>query len=61
MADTAEMSMRSALMREESRGLHQRSDFPEEKKEWLRHIYINRAGEAMKLTTEAVTFPLIKP
>jgi succinate dehydrogenase/fumarate reductase flavoprotein subunit len=61
MADTAEMSMRSALMREESRGLHQRSDFPEEKKEWLKHIYVNRAGEAMKLTTEAVTFPLIKP
>jgi len=61
MLDTAEMSMRAALMREESRGLHQRSDFPEERKEWLKHIIICRKHGEMELTTEPVTFPYVKP
>jgi succinate dehydrogenase/fumarate reductase flavoprotein subunit len=61
MLDTAEMSMRAALMREESRGLHQRSDFPEERKEWLKQIIIGRKQGEMEFTTEPVTFPYIKP
>jgi succinate dehydrogenase/fumarate reductase flavoprotein subunit len=61
MLDTAEMSMRAALMREESRGLHQRSDFPEERKEWLRQVIIGRRQGKMEFTTEPVTFPYVKP
>jgi succinate dehydrogenase / fumarate reductase flavoprotein subunit/fumarate reductase flavoprotein subunit len=36
----AEMLTRSALAREESRGAHYRSDFPLQKIEWLRNIYM---------------------
>ncbi len=61
MLDIAEMSMRAALMREESRGLHQRSDFPEERKAWLKHIVIRMDKDGMNFTTEPVTFPLFKP
>jgi fumarate reductase (CoM/CoB) subunit A len=61
MFDTAEMSMRAALMREESRGLHQRSDFPEEREEWLRQVIIGRRQGKMEFTTEPVTFPYVKP
>ncbi|OPY78731.1 MAG: Succinate dehydrogenase flavoprotein subunit [Syntrophorhabdus sp. PtaU1.Bin058] len=61
MLDTAEMSMRAALMREESRGLHQRSDFPEARDEWLKHIMIKMNKDGMDLTTEPVTFPILKP
>jgi succinate dehydrogenase/fumarate reductase flavoprotein subunit len=61
MLDTAEMSMRAALMREESRGLHQRADFPEERKEWLKQIIIDRKQGEMVLTTEPVTFSHVKP
>ena len=34
---------RSALEREESRGAHYRSDFPETKDEWKRHSIISKA------------------
>ena len=61
MLDAAEMSVRAALMREESRGLHQRTDFPETKAEWLKHILITRKGDQMAFTTEAVSFPYVKP
>ncbi len=61
MLDAAEMSMRAALMREESRGLHQRSDFPEPKSEWLKHILITKNGDHMDFTTEPVSFPYVKP
>jgi succinate dehydrogenase/fumarate reductase flavoprotein subunit len=61
MLDTAEMSTRAALMREESRGLHQRSDFPEAREEWLKHIIIKINKDGMDLTTEPVTFPILKP
>ena len=61
MVDIAEMSIRAALMREESRGLHQRSDFPEARKEWLKHIMIRKSVDDMELTTEPVSFPILKP
>jgi len=38
----AKLVIESALMREESRGAHYRTDFPEPKKEWERHIVIER-------------------
>ncbi len=34
----------AALLREESRGAHFRSDFPEPREEWRRHIVFRRAG-----------------
>ena len=40
MFDIAEMAMRSALMRTESRGLHERADFPNEDPLWLKHNYM---------------------
>jgi succinate dehydrogenase / fumarate reductase flavoprotein subunit len=61
MLDTAEMSTRAGLMREESRGLHQRSDFPEKNSDWLKHIMIQMTKDGMALSTEKVTFPLMKP
>jgi succinate dehydrogenase/fumarate reductase flavoprotein subunit len=61
MVDVAEMVCRAALVREESRGLHQRGDFPNSGPAWLRHILIEKTGRAMKFSTVPVEFPLITP
>lgn len=61
MVDVSDMAMRAALMRRESRGLHERADYPNEDPEWLKHIMIEKVNEQMTLTTEAVTFPYLKP
>ncbi|MFB6264218.1 MAG: hypothetical protein ABEL76_11425, partial [Bradymonadaceae bacterium] len=42
---TAELIARSALRREESRGAHYRSDIPESREEWCRHLRIRRLGQ----------------
>jgi succinate dehydrogenase/fumarate reductase flavoprotein subunit len=60
MVDVAEMAMRAALMRRESRGLHERADYPNEEPQWLKHIIIERVDDKMSLTTEPVTFPYLK-
>jgi succinate dehydrogenase/fumarate reductase flavoprotein subunit len=61
MIDAAEMVCRSALMREESRGLHQRSDHPNVDPEWLKHILIEKRGDEIMMSTEPVDFSVIKP
>lgn len=61
MVDVAEMILRSALLREESRGLHEREDFPEPDPKWLKHIIIRKVDGEMTFSTEPVTFPYVKP
>lgn len=61
MLDTAEMATRSALMRTESRGLHERADYPQENPEWLKYIIVSQVNGKMEFATEPVTFPYVKP
>jgi fumarate reductase (CoM/CoB) subunit A len=50
----SEMICRAALLREESRGAHYRTDFPNENNEWLKNVRIvDRNGE-MFLSTDKV-------
>jgi len=45
-----EMIIRSALMREESRGAHFRKDFPQaDDQKWKGNIFLRKAGESMEL------------
>ena len=41
---TGRLMAEAALIREESRGAHYRTDFPERRDEWLRHITFRRQG-----------------
>ncbi|MBS7637632.1 FAD-binding protein, partial [Candidatus Bathyarchaeota archaeon] len=51
----AEMIIRSALERRESRGAHYRVDYPDEDPSWLRMVVIRRSQEGlMTLTTSAI-------
>ena len=59
----AKMIAKSALMREESRGSHYRSDFPEiDNKNWLKNICLIRDEKGdMRLYTRPVILSRIKP
>jgi len=61
MLDASEMAMRSALMRTESRGLHERADYPKESPQWYKHIMVTKTDNEMRLTTEPVIFSYTKP
>ncbi|MEZ3118155.1 L-aspartate oxidase [Halobaculum sp. MBLA0147] len=53
----AETVLRGALDREESRGAHYRTDFPERDPEWRQNIHYHAADVGVTTTTEAVGEP----
>jgi succinate dehydrogenase / fumarate reductase flavoprotein subunit/fumarate reductase flavoprotein subunit len=57
----AEMLVRSALMREESRGAHYRQDFPDKDVNWLRNICCKPENGSLRFWTTPVKFARIKP
>jgi succinate dehydrogenase / fumarate reductase flavoprotein subunit/fumarate reductase flavoprotein subunit len=58
----AEMLTRSALAREESRGAHYRSDFPAQKLEWLKNIFMTPLPSGdFKMEAREVQFTHITP
>jgi len=61
MVDVAKMVCNAALMRKESNGLHQRSDYPDHDPNWLRHITIEKIGKEMKLSKEPIDLSIISP
>jgi succinate dehydrogenase/fumarate reductase flavoprotein subunit len=62
MAQVLLASARSALLRTESRGVHNRSDFPQtDNKRWLREIVVRQVNGKMSLTTRPITISKLKP
>ena len=61
MTDVAEMILRSAFMRTETRGAHERSDYPEEDPQWCKNIILQKVEDKVELSTEPVVFSYIKP
>ncbi len=61
MLDVAELVFKAALTRTESRGLHQRTDYPNADPAWLKHIIIEKRGGKVRITTEPVDLSIIKP
>ncbi|MEM2881963.1 MAG: FAD-binding protein [Candidatus Bathyarchaeia archaeon] len=58
----SEILTRSALMREESRGAHYRTDFPKPNHEkWFVNIYVKKEGGGMRLYTKPVVITRWKP
>jgi succinate dehydrogenase/fumarate reductase flavoprotein subunit len=51
----ADLTFRSALMREESRGSHFREDFPNrDDKNWLKWVIIKQDNGKMKLSAQPI-------
>ena len=54
MLDVAEMIVKSALLRTESRGAHYREDFPETDSSWLKHTLVIKKDGTVNLGTAPV-------
>ena len=62
MAQVLFASARSALLRTESRGVHNRSDFPQtDNHRWLREIVVKQVNGKISLTTRPITITKLKP
>ena len=62
MLDVADVIVASALAREESRGSHSRTDFPDRDDEnWLKHTVARGSGDGVKLDYEPVTVTRWQP
>ncbi|HEV2293229.1 MAG TPA: FAD-binding protein [Tepidisphaeraceae bacterium] len=61
LAAIAEMIARSALLREESRGAHYRSDFAERDVNWLKNICMKPGGSDFNIWYEPVKFTRLTP
>src|SRR6185503_6342857 len=54
---TAEATVRAALLRTESRGAHQRRDFPQTDPARQRTIVVSQAADGLELTTAGLPDP----
>lgn len=61
MLDVSEMSMGCAIQRKETRGLHERADYPDEDPGWLKNNIVTKVGDEMQFTTEPVKFSFMEP
>ena len=62
MVTTGEMLARSALYRTESRGMHQRSDYPKrDDKNWLKNVFVKIENGDMKLFDRPVNLIWARP
>jgi succinate dehydrogenase/fumarate reductase flavoprotein subunit len=62
MIELAELVVKSALAREESRGFHHRRDFPEEDNEkWLKHTLVKWENGHPKVGSAPVVLDRLKP
>jgi succinate dehydrogenase/fumarate reductase flavoprotein subunit len=62
LIDLAEVAITSALAREESRGAHSRTDYPDRNDEqWLRHTVARKSERGVELDYKPVTMTHWKP
>jgi succinate dehydrogenase / fumarate reductase flavoprotein subunit len=62
MIDCSEALVEGALAREESRGAHYRTDFPErDDANWLNHTMLRRTSGGLELTKKAVSITEFQP
>ena len=62
MIDCSEALVEGALARQESRGAHFRTDFPErDDKNWLNHTVVRKTSGGLELTKKSVSITVFEP